>query len=109
MYGSADVNLKGTLSLLVLQVLSNGPLHGYRIAREIEDRSDGSLTFGEGTLYPALHAHERHGLVESYVRVESGRRRRYYRLTEAGERALSEERAEWRRLVTAVDVILGEA
>jgi PadR family transcriptional regulator PadR len=103
------MNLKGTLSVLILQVLKAGPKHGYLIAKEIRSRSEGVLEFGEGTLYPALHAHENHGLIESHVRVEGGRRRRYYRLTEAGERVLDEERAEWRRLVTAVDVILGEA
>lgn len=102
------MNVKGTLSMLILQVLKEGPRHGYRIAQEIRTLSGGALEFGEGTLYPALHAHENHGLVESYERTESGRRRRYYRLTEAGERALAEERAEWRHLVTAVDLILGE-
>lgn len=102
------MNLKGTLAMLILQVLATGPKHGYRIAQEIKVLSGGALQFGEGTLYPALHAHENHGLVESYERMENGRRRRYYRLTEAGERALSEERAEWRNLVNAVDLILGE-
>jgi len=102
------MNVKGTLSLLILQVLASGPKHGYRIAQEIKARSEGELEFAEGTLYPALHAHENHGLVESYQRTENGRLRRYYRLTEDGERALSQERAEWRRLVAAVDVILGE-
>lgn len=103
------MNFKGTLSMLILQVLKTGPKHGYRIAQEIKARSSGALEFGEGTLYPALHAHENHELVESFERVESGRRRRYYQLTEAGERALAEERAEWRNLVSAVDLILGEA
>jgi len=102
------MNVKGTLSLLILQVLTSGPKHGYRIAQEIKARSEGALAFAEGTLYPALHAHENHGLVESYHRVENGRRRRYYRLTDTGERALVEERAQWRRMVAAVGVILGE-
>ena len=108
MYGGGGLNVKGTLPLLILQVLSSGPKHGYRVAQEIKSRSEGALNFAEGTLYPALHAHENHGLVESYHRVENGRRRRYYRLTDAGTRALSEERVEWRRLVAAVGVILGE-
>ncbi len=102
------MNLKGTLSVLILQVLASGPKHGYRIAQDIKARSEGELQFAEGTLYPALHAHENHGLVESYQRLENGRQRRYYRLTENGERALAEGRKEWRRLVAAVDVILGE-
>ena len=103
------MHLKGTLSMLILQALRDGPRHGYRIAQDIKALSGGELEFGEGTLYPALHAHENHGLVESYETTEGGRRRRYYRLTESGHRALAEERAEWRRLVAAVDLILGEA
>lgn len=103
------MHVKGTLSMLILQALKDGPKHGYRIARDIKTLSEGTLEFGEGTLYPALHAHENHGLVESYERTEGGRRRRYYRLTESGHEALAQERAEWRKLVAAVDLILGEA
>ena len=103
------MNVKGTLSLLILQVLRSGPKHGYRVAQEIRELSAGTLDFKEGTLYPALHSHESHGLVESYQRTENGRTRRYYRLTGAGLEALDSERAEWRQLVAAVDVILGEA
>ena len=103
------MNLRGTLPLLILRVLESGPRHGYRIAAEIKRASQGVLDFREGTLYPALHAHENRGLVESFEQVEKGRRRRYYRLTEAGLRALETRRAEWRQLTAAVDVILGEA
>ena len=103
------MNVKGTLPMLILQVLERGPRHGYRIAQEIRTLSDGVLDLGEGTLYPALHAYENHGLLESQEVTENGRRRRYYSLTEAGRKALAEQRDDWRNLVAAVDLILGEA
>jgi PadR family transcriptional regulator PadR len=69
--------LKGNTPTLVLAVLNDGPLHGYGIAREIERRSDNALRFKEGTLYPALHALEREGLVESeWQREGTGRERK---------------------------------
>jgi transcriptional regulator len=103
------VNLKGTLPLLILRVLREGPRHGYRIAQEIKRQSDGVLDFREGTLYPALHAHENSGLVRSFERSQDGRTRRYYRLTARGSRALESEREHWRELSRAVDAILDEA
>jgi transcriptional regulator len=102
------VNLKGTLPVLILQILRQGPKHGYVIAQEIKRLSQGALDFREGTLYPALHAHENRGWVRSSEQVENGRRRRYYRLTERGVRALEAERRQWRQLSSAVDKILEE-
>jgi transcriptional regulator len=102
----ADMNLKGTLPVLILQVLSEGNKHGYAIAQEIKDRSRGVLDFKEGSLYPALHAQEKKGLIQSYDRTIEGRHRRYYLLTEAGTEALAAHRTEWRRLATAVTEIL---
>jgi PadR family transcriptional regulator, regulatory protein PadR len=103
------VNFKGTLPTLILQALAQEPTHGYRIAQQIKERSQGVLDFKEGTLYPALHKLENEGLVESYEGVEKGRPRRYYRITRSGRKVLSRDRAEWRQLSQAVTVILGEA
>ena len=100
------MNLKGTLPLLILQILSEGSCHGYVIAQEIKRRSRGSLDFREGTLYPALHAHENRGWVSSSEKVENGRRRRHYRLTRSGARALESWRSQWKEMSTAVDLIL---
>ena len=63
------MNLKGTLPTLILRALTEGPNHGYRIAQEIKSKSKGVLDFREGTLYPALHALENKGLIESYEQV----------------------------------------
>jgi transcriptional regulator len=103
------MNLKGTLPTLILEVLAQEPSHGYRIAQKIKERSDGVLDFKEGTLYPALHKLQNESLVESYEGVESGRTRRYYRITQSGRKALNKDRAEWRQLSRAVSIILGEA
>ena len=100
------MNLKGTLPTLILEALMREPIHGYRIAQGIKERSKGVLDFKEGTLYPALHKLENEGLVESYEEVENGRLRRYYRITKSGRAVLAKDRAEWRELSRAVTVIL---
>ena len=103
------MNFKGTLPTLSLEAIAHEPCHGYRIAQQIKQRSQGVLDFKEGTLYPALHKLENEGQVESYEGVEKGRPRRYYRITKSGRKVLSKDRAEWRQLSQAVTVILGEA
>jgi transcriptional regulator len=103
------MNLKGTLPVLILQVLSEGDKYGYAIAQEIKRRSRGVLDFKEGSLYPALHAEEKKGLIQSFDRTADGRHRRYYRLTDRGKEALAAQRTEWRRLSTAITEILAPA
>lgn len=103
------MNLRGTLPTLILEALEHEPKHGYRIAQRIKERSRGILDFKEGTLYPALHKLEHDGLVESYQGIEKGRQRRYYKISQAGHRALVEDRAEWRKFSRAVTLILKTA
>jgi transcriptional regulator len=103
------MNFKGTLPTLILDALVHEPSHGYRIAQQIKERSQGVLDFKEGTLYPALHKLANDGLVESFEGVEKGRLRRYYRITKSGRGLLAKDRAEWRELSQAVSAILGEA
>lgn len=98
--------LKGNTPTLVLAVLRDGPLHGYAIAREIERRGDNALRCKEGTLYPALHALEREGLIRGEMRTEGGRERRVYVLTEAGTKALAARLQTWSRFAEAVDKII---
>ena len=100
------MNLKGTLPTLILNALASESNHGYRIAQQIKLQSDGVLDFKEGTLYPALHKLEIHGLVKSYVEVESGRSRRYYRITKAGRAVLKLDREEWQTYSGAVTHLL---
>ena len=109
MYCSTNMNLKGSLTTLILQNLSHGPNHGYRIAQEIKAQSKGVLDFKEGTLYPALHGLEGKGLISSAAREENGRARRYYKLTENGRKSLVREREEWLQFSGAISLILKEA
>ena len=103
------MNFKGTLPTLILEALARETSHGYKIAQQIKERSQGVLDFKEGTLYPALHKLENEGLVESYEGVEKGRPRRYYRITKKGRAVLTKDREEWRELSRAVNMMLREA
>ncbi len=94
--------LKGHLDLLLLAALEAQPAHGYAIAETLRSRSQGGIDLPEGTLYPALHRLERAGLIASEWSEQSGRRRRIYRLTAKGQRALAQRHEEWRSFARAV-------
>lgn len=100
------MNLKGSLPLLILHVLTGGATHGYQIAKQIKLLSNEVLDFKEGTLYPTLHNLEAQGWIESFEQEENGRTRRYYRLTDAGRSALDAQRDAWNRYATAVNHVL---
>ena len=89
----------GTLALMILKTLDVlGPLHGYGIARRIEETSRDQLTLNYGTLYPALLKLEQEGLVAaSWGQSENNRRAKFYALTAAGRRQLARETREWQR------------
>jgi DNA-binding PadR family transcriptional regulator len=99
--------LKGHLDLLLLSVLSRGPGHGYEVITRLRDRSDGAFELPEGTVYPALHRLEEAGLLASTWDVVSGRRRRIYQLTTAGEAALAAEAKQWREFSGSMTRVLG--
>ena len=103
---SADL-LRGHLDRLLLAVLADAPGHGYELSQRLTERSGGELGVHEGSLYPALHRLERGGRVESSWSTGDGRRRRIYRLTPGGRRAVRESRREWQAFSTAVDRVLG--
>jgi transcriptional regulator len=99
--------LHGTLEALVLKTLAGGRLHGYGIARAIEDATDGVVTVEEGSLYPALYRMERKRRIEAEWGVsELGRRAKFYRLTPRGRKELTAQTAEWARFSTAVSRVL---
>ena len=99
---------RGTLALMILKTLDTlGPLHGYGVARRIEQTSGGRLEVHYGTLYPALLKLEQEGYVTSEWGVsENNRKARFYRLTPAGRKQLVEERSNWERISTAVNLVL---
>jgi DNA-binding PadR family transcriptional regulator len=101
--------VRGHLDLLLLSVLSDGPGHGYALLAALRERSGGALDFTEGAVYPALHRLEDVGLVDSDWEQVLGRRRRMYRITSSGARALATQRSDWRALVDAVEAVLRPA
>ncbi len=98
--------LKGHLDTLILSVLEPASLHGYAIIAELKSRSGGELALAEGTVYPALHRLEDAGLLASAWSNVDGRRRRVYRLSRRGRRALGAGRTEWHRFAAIVDSVL---
>src|SRR5688572_3830743 len=102
--------LQGTLDMLVLKTLTRGPMHGYAIAEFIQQSSEDILRVEEGALYPALHRLQLRGLLSGEWGVsDNNRRAKYYKLTAAGRRALSEESEGWDRLSAAVTRVMRTA
>ncbi|HEY3383190.1 MAG TPA: PadR family transcriptional regulator [Vicinamibacterales bacterium] len=102
--------LPGTLYLLILRTLAGGPLHGYAIARRIEEASADALAVEEGSLYPALNRM----LVKRWVRAEWGisennRKARFYNLTPEGRRQLEQESRQFDALVLAIRLVMETA
>jgi PadR family transcriptional regulator len=94
---------RGTAELAVLSVLEGGSLHGYEIARRIEQQTQGKLRFTLASLYPLLYRMENKGWMRGTWQVSAhGRRRRCYRLTPAGKKKLSPLRREWSELFLAL-------
>jgi transcriptional regulator len=99
--------IRGTLDMLILKVLSLGPLHGWGIQERIRHVSDEELQVNQGSLYPALHKLMAEGWIRSYWgRTENNRKARFYRLTRAGERQLAVESLQWDRLTAAVSRVM---
>ena len=99
--------VQGTLDVLILKVVALEPMHGWAMAQRIRQMSGEVLQVGQSALYPALHKLERQGLITSEWKLsETNRRAKYYALTRAGRKALSEESANWERLSTAITAIV---
>jgi PadR family transcriptional regulator, regulatory protein PadR len=99
--------LRGTLDMLILKTLAGGALHGYAVATRISERTGGVLGIEDGALYQSLHRMEERGWVESeWGHAETGKRARFYRLTEGGRERLQAETATWIRYAEAVFKVL---
>ncbi|MDF2596498.1 MAG: transcriptional regulator, PadR-like family [Clostridia bacterium] len=100
--------LKGTTTLLILQLLKESDKYGYEMTRELEKRSDSLFTLKEGTLYPILHTLESEGMIEAYWEDTSAvRKRKYYCLTKKGDKLLQDKKEEWRAYAKGVNTIIG--
>ena len=101
---------QGTLDLLILTILSSGPLHGWAISRRIRERSNEALIVNQGSLYPALYRLEDRGLITPEWGISpEGRRAKFYQLSAAGRKALAKETQAWRHYSGAVNLVLGPA
>ena len=99
---------KGSAEFLILSLVEDRALHGYDIARLIDVRSKGALTFYAASLYPLLYRLERRGWITGRWLEEAGaRRRRMYRITAAGRRVLAVHRTTWDAFVRAVNLVTG--
>ena len=99
--------LPGTLYMMILGTLNQGPLHGYAIAKRIRDWSRGDLEIEDGSLYPALNRM----LIKGWVKAEWGmtennRRARFYKLTRAGRKQLEEESAAFNKMVRSIQLVM---
>lgn len=98
--------LKGHLDGLLLAALEAGPRHGYAVKEDLREGSDGRIDLPTGTIYPALRRLEQAGLVRGTWDTSAGRRRRTYKLTAAGRRALAGQRAGWREFSAVISALL---
>jgi PadR family transcriptional regulator len=102
--------VQGTLDLLILRVIALEAMHGWAIAQRIRQMSRDELRVGQSALYPALHKLEQQGWIEAeWATSENNRRAKYYRLTAAGRKALKAETAQWKRLSTAISLVVKPA
>jgi DNA-binding PadR family transcriptional regulator len=89
---------------LILSILRNGDSYGYEIIQQVNQLSDGAMAWADGMLYPILHRLEKKQHIESYWELaDSGRRRKYYRLTASGIQELELQRNNWRQLSSMLD------
>lgn len=98
--------VRGHLEPMILAVLENGPLHGYAVIVAIKKGTDGEVELNTGSVYPALRRLETAGRIRGSWQVVDGRRRRTYRLTPAGARALAKQRADWQLFTRTIGGVL---
>ena len=102
--------LKGIAPVVVLEILSSGPMYGYELSQGIEQRSGEILTLGKGTLYPLLYNLEAKKLISGkWEKNQSSRKRRYYSITGKGKDELAKQKAQLRELTTGLNLVFGGA
>lgn len=102
--------VQGTLDLLILKTISQEPMHGWAIAKRIQQVSREALQVQQGSLYPALHRLEQQAWIQAEWRTtETGRMAKFYSLTKAGRKQLGKELESWTRLSAAINLVIQEA
>jgi PadR family transcriptional regulator, regulatory protein PadR len=108
--GKPNDLVQGTLDLLILKTITLQPMHGWAIAKRIQQISQDVLQVQQGSLYPALHRLEQQGWITAkWAESETGRQAKFYALTPEGRAQMERESANWNRLSAAIDLIVGEA
>jgi transcriptional regulator len=108
--GKPNDLVQGTLDLLILRTVAPEPMHGWAIAKRIQQISNEVLQVQQGSLYPALHRLEQQGwIIANWAESETGRQAKFYSLSEAGRAQLEKETANWNRLSQAINLIVAEA
>jgi len=99
---------KGSTEILILSLLAEEPMYGYQIGQELQQRSEGYFEMKEGLLYPTLHRMAQEGLLRAEWRESgTGRRRKYYAISDKGRQALREQTAEWQTFMENLFHLLG--
>jgi PadR family transcriptional regulator, regulatory protein PadR len=105
--GKPNDLVQGTLDLLILKTLSLEPKHGWAIAKRIQQISNEVLQVQQGSLYPALHRLQQQGWIRAkWMESETGREAKFYSLTAAGRAQLEKEKESWKRLSSAIDLVV---
>jgi len=108
--GKPNDLVQGTLDLLILRTIQLEPMHGWAIAKRIQQVSREVLQVQQGSLYPALHRLEQQGWIKAkWAESETGRQAKFYTLTAAGRTQLEAETANWNRLSAAINMVVSEA
>jgi PadR family transcriptional regulator, regulatory protein PadR len=101
--------MRGSLDLMILSVLAEGPLYGYLIQKKLRDASGNMVRLQAGTLYPLLHRLEDAGAIASRWEKSGGRDRKWYELTDKGNRLLRHQAVEWKRYASCMHQLLRPA
>jgi transcriptional regulator len=102
--------IQGTLDLLILKTISSEPVHGWAIAKRVQQMSKEALQVQQGSLYPALHRLEQQGWIQSQTKpTDTGRIAKFYSLTRDGKKQLVKELEQWDRLSSAINLVLKHA
>jgi transcriptional regulator len=108
--GKPNDLVQGTLDLLILRTIAPEPMHGWAIAKRIQQISHEVLQVQQGSLYPALHRLEQQGWIRArWAESETGRQAKFYALTAAGRKQLEQETANWSRLSAAINLVIENA
>lgn len=99
--------LKGSTSMLVLNLLASEDMYGYQMIKSLSEKSKNIFELKEGTLYPILHTLEEKNYISSYWDESTGKKRKYYSITKEGKKHLNTKKEEWKTFSTGINSVLG--